>query len=192
MDYSETGWAQSVGLPSHTFTVWGVTRNRSLGAWVHNHNVLDKRVGEDRALRERGLESEQRRLDLVPDRVADRHMQYVAVEVVVEGVAADGAGCSSQPASGGASQPTLALCAEKVIFAPDAEPLESAMMEAARRPDRKIVMVLISLFVPGQTAREGLSASSLCGKHDSQPADVFTGCGQLQEKRRPAERRGRL
>lgn len=31
-------------------TVWGVTRNRSLGAWVHNHNVLDKRVGEDRAL----------------------------------------------------------------------------------------------------------------------------------------------
>ncbi|MFP5383025.1 MAG: neutral/alkaline non-lysosomal ceramidase N-terminal domain-containing protein [Gammaproteobacteria bacterium] len=31
-------------------TVWGLTRNRSLEAWVENHNVADKRVGEDRAL----------------------------------------------------------------------------------------------------------------------------------------------
>lgn len=31
-------------------TVWGLTRNRSLGAWLQNHNVEDKRDGEDRAL----------------------------------------------------------------------------------------------------------------------------------------------
>ena len=31
-------------------TLWGLTRNRSLGAWVQNHNVADKRLGEDRAL----------------------------------------------------------------------------------------------------------------------------------------------
>jgi hypothetical protein len=35
---------------------------------------------------------QQRRLDLVPDRISDRHVQRLAVEVVVEGVAADGAG----------------------------------------------------------------------------------------------------
>lgn len=31
-------------------SAWGLTRNRSLGAWLQNHDVLDKTPGEDRAL----------------------------------------------------------------------------------------------------------------------------------------------
>jgi NAD(P)-dependent dehydrogenase (short-subunit alcohol dehydrogenase family) len=60
--------------------------------------------------------SQQRCLDLVPNRVGDRYLQRLAVEVVVEGVAADGAGWF-QPAGegelasfagvGGGEQPSL-------------------------------------------------------------------------------------
>ncbi|MFZ5723200.1 MAG: neutral/alkaline non-lysosomal ceramidase N-terminal domain-containing protein [Pseudomonadota bacterium] len=31
-------------------SVWGLTRNRSLGAWLENHNVTDKTTGEERTL----------------------------------------------------------------------------------------------------------------------------------------------
>ena len=47
--------------------------------------------------------------DLVPDSVGDRQLQGITVEVVVKGVASDGAGGSGQPASRG--------CRLRVLFA---------------------------------------------------------------------------